>query len=649
MKKRILACMFACLTLFCSCRNNIQNNGDDENTTTVTVSGNFEGGLHEVNYKPTSDYLVRNNSSDYKLLLPENPSDEILNTKEDFIDLFKEATGIKLVVQEDNGEMRYTENAKYISLGETSLAASAGVKTKDEELEYLGYSIKTVGKSIFINGNSDISVSFGVYGFLELQFNFDSFSNKYYYIDTVTESVLYDYDVREAPDLKIREEFFMMRDLTSRRRMKYVTRDEMFAGDTSVHSSMKYISPEVYNNPDDPANYHPKWFAASQLCYTAQGDEQERDLLLNTVLGIAQEYFIAEPNENIFSFGHMDIRSWCGCSTCSAMKVKYNSDAAVLIHFINDLTKRMDSWMASEAGKPYARDYQIVFLGYLKTLQPPVYYDESAEMYKPVDDSVICSPHAGVMFAPMEMCSQHSINSPCNKEYKAAFEGWKAVCSRFNFYNYCINYNHTLVFYDGFENLQEFYQFMAECNTNYLYECGPYETTMTGFKAILCYVSSKLSWNVNLDVNALIEKFCRHHFQDGGEIMLQVFKEVRALTRSNIDSMCRRNSVYMMMEDPNWWPKTLLERWVDMTNQALDKISYLKKLDPEKYEVVSMSIRRERISFEYLLVELYGNELDSAYVQKLKLQTRDDANIAGITHNGLDTTVTSIWQRWGIE
>ncbi len=649
MKKRILACVCACLTLLCACGKDTKKGDSNENATTVTVEGNFEGGLHEVSYTPTNEYLVKNQSSEYTLLLPKNPSDELLNTKEDFIGLFKEATGVKLAVQEDNGNVQHTANAKYISFGETSLAKDAGVKTQDEELEYLGYSIKTVDKSIFINGNSDISVSFGAYGFLELQFNFDSFSNKYYYIDTVKDSVLYDYDVREAPDLKIREEFFAMRDLTSRRRMKYVTRDEMFAGDGSVHSSMKYISPEKYNNPEDPDNYHPKWFAASQLCYTAQGDEQERDLLLNTVLGLAQEYFIAEPNEDIFSFGHMDIRSWCGCPTCDATKKKYNSDAAVLIHFINDLTKRMDSWMASEAGKPYARDYQIVFLGYLKTLQPPAYYDKDAKTYKPVDDSVICSPHAGVMFAPMEMCSQHSINSECNKDYKVAFEGWKAVCSRFNFYNYCINYNHTLVFYDGFENLKEFYQFMAECNTNYLYECGPYEHTMTGFKAVLCYVSAKLSWNVNLDVNTLIEKFCRNHFQDGGEIMLQVFKEVRALTRSNMDLMCRRNSVYMMMEDSNWWPKTLLERWVNLTNAALDKIAYLQKLDPEKYEVVSMSIRRERISFEYLLVELYGNELDSNYVHQLKLQTRDDANVAGITHNGLDTTVTSIFQRWGIE
>ena len=643
--------MFACLTLLCSCAKDTkkEEQGNQSATTITAADGKFEGGLHEVSYTPTSEYLVKNKTSEYKLLLPQNPSAEILNTKEDFISLFKEATGVKLAVQEDSGNMQHSENGKYISFGETSLATSAGVKTQDEDLEYLGYSITTIGKSIFINGNSDISVSFGAYGFLELQFNFDSFSNKFYYIDTVADSVLYDYDVREAPDLKIREEFFPMRDLTSRRRMKYVTRDEAFAGDSSVHSSMKYILPEVYNNPDDPDNYHPKWFAASQLCYTAQGDEQERNLLLDTVLGLVQEYFIAEPNEDIFSFGHMDIRSWCGCSTCDAAKRKYNSDAAVLIHFINDLTKRVDAWMASEEGKPYARDYQIMFLGYLKTLQPPVYYDESTKTYKPVDESVVCSPHAGVMFAPMEMCSQHSINSKCNKDYKAAFEGWKAVCSRFNFYNYCINYNHTLVFYDGFENLKEFYQFMAECNTNYLYECGPYEHTMTGFKAVLCYVSAKLSWNVNLEVNDLIEKFCRNHFQDGGEIMLQVFKEVRALTRSNIELMCQRNAVYMMLEQPALWPKTLLQRWVALTSEALDKVAYLEKLDPEKYEIVSMSIRRERISFEYLLVELYGNELDSNYVHQLKLQTRDDANVAGITHNGLDTTVTSIWQKWGIE
>lgn len=651
MRKRILACMFACLTFFCSCAPTPQEESKEPvNTTPITVDGNFDGGLHKVDYTSTSDYLVKNKNSEYKLLVPQNPSAEISTTAEDFIALFQEATGVKLIVEKDNGTMQHNASAKYISLGETSLAKSAGVSTQDDELEYFGYSIKTVGKSIFINGNSDISITFGVYGFLELQFNFDCFSNTCYHIDSVKESPLYNYDVKEAPDLKMREEFYPINDGYARRRMKYVSRNEMIAGEGTVHSSMVYVSPDKYNNPDDKDNYHPEWFGAglTQLCYTAGGNKESRDLMLNTVLKVAQDYFIAEPNDNIFTFGQMDVATWCSCPACAEAYTKYNSNAAVLVHFINDLTTLVDDWMASEEGKPYARDYQIIFLAYQKTLPPPAYYDEATKTYKPVDDSVVCKDHASVMFAPMEMDYQHSINEECNASFKSVFEGWKVLSSRFNFYSYPINYNHTLVFYDGLEVMQELYQYLAECDTYYFYECGPMVTTLTAFKALIAYVSAELSWNVNLDVNALIEKFCRYHFQDGGDVMLQVFKEVRGLTRANIDMTCRRNSVYMMLEDVKLWPKTLLQRWLNLTNDALAKVSYLQKIDPEKYDVVSTSIRRERISFEYLLVELYGTELDSTYVEELKLQTQADANVSGITHNG-GIAAATIWQKWGID
>ena len=60
MKKRILACAFAVLTLFCSCaKETTEEEQENENATKIEMSGGFDGGLHEVSYTPTSDYLVK--------------------------------------------------------------------------------------------------------------------------------------------------------------------------------------------------------------------------------------------------------------------------------------------------------------------------------------------------------------------------------------------------------------------------------------------------------------------------------------------------------------------------------------------------------------------------------------------------------------
>ncbi len=124
----------------------------------------------------TDDYILKNGVFEYTLVIPETPSSALEVARQEFVLLFKHATGVTIssIVRDD--KVRYNENDKYISFGDNEYTKSANIEYDKKILKNDGGRIITKGKSIFLLGGLDTGVITAVYDFMQICFNYE-----YYY------------------------------------------------------------------------------------------------------------------------------------------------------------------------------------------------------------------------------------------------------------------------------------------------------------------------------------------------------------------------------------------------------------------------------------------------------------------------------------
>jgi len=87
----------------------------------------------------TDKYIVKDKSSEYSVLLPENADYNLLLAADETVNAFKEACGYELNVTDE-----YAANGKYISIGNTELYAENKTSVIEGELSYTEIAVKTV-------------------------------------------------------------------------------------------------------------------------------------------------------------------------------------------------------------------------------------------------------------------------------------------------------------------------------------------------------------------------------------------------------------------------------------------------------------------------------------------------------------------------
>ena len=371
--KKIISCLLSGLLsltalLGAACSNEKGNGGNGTQFENATSNRRvYENGVHQYNYtQSATDYLVKDGVCEYKIVRAKNADTNALMAAEELRTLFKEATGVMLPIVTDDS-VSFSLNEKYISIGENEIFKASGASVKALDLGREGYAIRTVGKSIFITGDetfSDYGTLFGVYGFLELEFNFDCFSNQHYYIDSgVKTKSLNIYDVVDVPDLggRVSGNGFILNDLKTLRRQRYMDRDaKIFLGSASAHTTFTILPIETY------VESNPKWYASSgkQICYFAQGDSEEYAKMTQTIVEYAKNELMNNPDGYIFTIGHEDTTVWCNCEKCLNALSLYKSNAAGPILLCNDIADMIEAWMQTEEGKPYARDFYVNLYAY---------------------------------------------------------------------------------------------------------------------------------------------------------------------------------------------------------------------------------------------------------------------------------------------
>ncbi len=627
------------------------------NVTIENVSDfSAAGTTHVFRVSDADGFLARGGKSDYAVVIAKDADSRIQTAAKDFVNFFLEATQVYLptVYAED---AVYQADSKYIVIGNNVISQKAGMEPDASVLKAHGFRIKTEGSSIFVFGTGAEAAQFGTYELLTQLFHFDTFASDCYYIDkNVKEVPLKNYDITDVPDIAIRADNyqFIKTDTTTRDRLRLVTGGLLMipVGGKTVHNSPEYLSPEKY--PDKEA-----WFSTTgkNLCYTARGDAEALKQMQETVAQIMIEHFKQYPDRSIISLTQEDnSRVLCECDACVRMKNHYNgAESASIVIFLNGVAELVEDYFESEAGKPYARDFTILFFAYNITNQPPVLYDKETDTFTPIDEKVILDPHVVPYYAATIGDYTKDFYDPDsdNAELAQNLRGWTSLGKTLYFWMYSTNFNHYLTPYNTFDSTQATYKFAIENGVDYIVDQGQSNQTgsATGWSWLKIYLYSKLTWNVNQDINALIDRFMENYFGPASDIMKEVFYEWKAFAnyQSDVLGYSGSRSINFDVLVPELWDRQILSSWASRMTDALEAVESVKSEDYTKYSMYVKNISVERIAYNYLLMELYQPYMTAEDVALAKEQLYHDqslANIALLWEQG--PSVYETFKSWGI-
>ena len=119
--------------------------------------------------------LVSGGSSDYKIVIPVQPNKSEAYAARELQFFIEEATGAQLEIISDDG-LSFNENAKYLSLGDTSILRGSGLTVDYAQLNSDGFKIKTLGNTVIMSGARGNGTLYAAYGFLQRNFDYDYFA-----------------------------------------------------------------------------------------------------------------------------------------------------------------------------------------------------------------------------------------------------------------------------------------------------------------------------------------------------------------------------------------------------------------------------------------------------------------------------------------
>ncbi|MBQ8374851.1 MAG: DUF4838 domain-containing protein [Clostridia bacterium] len=662
--KRFLSVIFAVFLSFAAV--GCQEETVHEETDTV--------GLHQKTATETNEYLLQDGRTDYTVVIPENAGETVLFAKDELLYFFKEATGVTLPVKTDAG-LTFSESDKYISIGKTTLEEQAGVDAREEELGTQGLRISTKGKTVFLTSASDREAMYESYGTLYAVYEFlaDTLDYDYFYTDcyslnrNVKDIKLKNYDFKDVPDIKLRSGSygFITSDTNVLMRYRMSNHAALFIPmkGASGHNEMQWLPQETYaETHKDFYNNQMVSGKYTRLCYTAHGKPDEYDAMLQACLESAKESLMDEKYLHLdtMSFCMEDTSDVCNCDACKDSFEKYGAHSAAMIVFLKDLKKTIDEWFATPEGQPYAREGGVKFYFYAyQTLEtPPASFNSETGKWEAHPD-VVCGDDIMIALAlAIDNCV--SLSDPANLSGMNMVNGWNVITNRKLFYMYSTNYKHYFVPYNTFNSIQGTFKVVSEKGGEILYNLGQsvQQNYATGWSILKVYLESKLAWNVNADMEYYINRFFTHYFGAGAGAMRKIFNEYRAHT-VYMDSVDLNESHKMLgskITDSRFWSKNLLEGWNDLTDEALKAIEYLQEEDKILYKSLYNHIVGERVSFNYILVEAFGDTYSAKDLTEIKQECKADILAVRLTKwresDAPDGTgyslVNALFTRWGV-
>lgn len=649
--KKIFSVLLATLCLFCTaCQN-----GETPNNSSSSSSGNNSSS--SIVIEETDIVLAEGKSSPYKIVVPVESTDSIDYAARQLKEYMYESTGATLPIINDSG-IALNEDDKYISLGQTTIFQGTNLTVGDEELNRDGFKIYRYGNTVVICGARDIGTTYGVYEFLKQEIGFEAYASNEVDYQKVDKLYLRDFALTDKPDFRGRAtDGYISTDHVGASLLRIRTFESRGAeydyggGYDCIpnHSETFYnlLSEGVYYDKDKhPETYHPEWWEASgkkslQFCLTNEAAIAE--FIKNSL-----KYVDENPRAEYFHISECDGAGWCQCSVCKAEQNAYGI-AGYKIRFTNKIIEAIEAHL--QETNP-TRELRYVALAYGSgTIVPPVKTTENGYVIR--DES--CRPHKKLymQLTPIDYCYSHTFDDPkCsnNATFYEYIKGWQSITDRFCVYDYGISYDHYFRYFNNFDAFQRDLQIYKEIGVEYIFRQYATGGNVSSMAPLYNYLFGKLTWDVDQDVEALIENFMNHYYKKAAPQMKEYFYTLRTHFRvmdtEQVDSSGKYQVHFRIywnyarpLEDVSAWPKNLMIKLSNLCDEAMavaDDNTILER------------VQKESLCPKYLELKFYKSYYSydkEEYLNKITAM-EDLTTLLGVTYWKERKAVGLLYEDW---
>ncbi len=630
-------------------------------TVTEPQEGFVEGTLHRVNVTETEKPFVTSGengpATEYAIVV--GTSEMAADAASFIVKHIAAATGAAVQVLHSEA-VTYSPEGKYIFIDCPAQFAAAGLQMPTDDIGQRGYYIKSAGNSVFIAPKAAAGSQLGAIAFLRHVLGYEIYS-----ADTVVYakdgSTLPELDITERPDY----DFYIPTnklDDTTAYAMGYQNQLDVFIRVTSDidkfglwHNSLEYLPYGAHKDA------HAGWYSdvvygsngERDLCYTAHGNAEELEKMVETVAQRMIKEAAANPNVATICLTIEDHNTVCSCEACTASSAAYNgSNSAAVIQFLNRVNRKVQASLQADADAAGTekRELNILFFAYHKMLKAPAQKNAQGQ-WEPIDDTVVCDKEVGVYYAPIEAYYPYSFNHENNSDHKENTKAWGALTDRIYMWTYCTNFGHYLFPYNTYDAMLENYRFFKESGATFMYNQGQHnQGSPTHFSDFKEYLTSKALFDVNVSMAEITGGYFANYFGDAAVPMRQYYDELQAHLGYLASAYPVQLNGYIREEIAalQYWPKETLQQWMAYIDEAYAAIEPYRQTDEELYGVLYDHILQESIFIRYALLELHFGSYPAAELESLRRQFRSDCEMLGINNVSEWVPITTVYSQWGI-
>lgn len=237
-----------------------------------------------------------------------------------------------------------------------------------------------------------------------------------------------------------------------------------------------------------------------------------------------------------------------------------------------------------------------------------------------------------------------------------AIARWKTVTDRFYLWTYIENYENYFAPFDGLEQIQASMQFAKSCNAEVYYPQGMsgIGTTSIDWGALENYVIAQLAWDVNANVDTLIDNFFDGYYGAAATQMKALYASYKTKMKDLGKTYGFGGTYNLLSKDgvsyisKTCWSQSELEGFLDQIKAAYTALDTAKSngsIDETTYNELKTRVNVEELTFKYLYIKLYISDAKSYYgastTSKLKSNFISECQNLGITNFSESTELTT--------
>lgn len=552
--------------------------------------------------------IVDNNSTNYKIVIPENANDVEKYSAEELQKYIKEISGTELKIVKDNT----SESDDEILIGRNNRIKNLNIKGLDS-LGLDGFTIKTIDKKIVIAGGNKKGTLYGVYTFLDNILGCKMYSPDVIEVPRKNKITIPEFSITEVPQVIYRELH-----LPSARSSQYFcdwhklhhySEREKYYG-SFVHTFEGLVPSDKYFKT------HPEYFSEingiriphQQLCLTNPD-------VLKIVIDELKRKMAEKPEAEVWDVSQNDNFGVCMCESCSRSDSIFQSPAGTIIDFVNKVAREFPNKTIST-------------LAYQYTRKAPV--------------GIKPEPNVMVVLCTIECDRSKPISENKDDLFNRDISEWSKLTNNIKIWDYVVQFSSYTDPFPNFHVLQPNLKMFVDHGVKYLFEQGSGDS-WSDFHELKAYVLAKLMWNPDEDINAVKNEYFNGYFGKAAPKVKEYFDLIDSSLVKSGDKLIIYG--YPSTGKDSYLKPELLDKYSEIFDESekvvKDDVKYLKRVKevrlPLEYAILELS--KLNVSAKYSIFNIDDNKVSVKDGMKEKLYNfvngAKEAGIKSLHERGL--------------